>query len=203
MKILNLYSGIGGNRRLWGNEHEITAVEMDKDIAKIYSHFFPDDNVVIGDVHEYLKEHFAEYDFIWASPPCPSHSRMRLFIVRTENIKPIYPDMKLYEEIIFLKYYFKGRYCVENVKSYYEPLIKPHESGRHYYWANFVLPKFRQKGELIRNEYSIEEKQKAKGFDLSMFHNVDKKKILNNCVDSNEAKEILDCAMMNKQKVLE
>ena len=27
MKILNLYSGIGGNRKLWGDEHEVTAVE--------------------------------------------------------------------------------------------------------------------------------------------------------------------------------
>ena len=35
MKILNLYAGIGGNRRLWGDEHEITAVEHNKDIAKI------------------------------------------------------------------------------------------------------------------------------------------------------------------------
>ena len=28
MKILNLYAGIGGNRKLWGDEHEITAVEL-------------------------------------------------------------------------------------------------------------------------------------------------------------------------------
>jgi len=25
MKILNLYAGIGGNRKLWGNDHEITS----------------------------------------------------------------------------------------------------------------------------------------------------------------------------------
>ena len=28
LKILNLYAGIGGNRKLWGNEHDITAVEL-------------------------------------------------------------------------------------------------------------------------------------------------------------------------------
>ena len=27
MKILNLYAGIGGNRKLWGDEHEVVAVE--------------------------------------------------------------------------------------------------------------------------------------------------------------------------------
>ena len=27
-EILNLYAGIGGNRKLWGDEHEITAIEL-------------------------------------------------------------------------------------------------------------------------------------------------------------------------------
>lgn len=31
MKILNLYAGIGGNRKLWGNEHQITADEISKE----------------------------------------------------------------------------------------------------------------------------------------------------------------------------
>ena len=54
MKILNLYAGIGGNRKLWGNEHEITAVELDKDIAAIYKDFFPTDKVIVADAHPYL-----------------------------------------------------------------------------------------------------------------------------------------------------
>ncbi|MFA5299721.1 MAG: hypothetical protein WC389_16170 [Lutibacter sp.] len=68
MKILNLYAGIGGNRKLWGNNLEITAVEWE------------------------------------------------------------------------LQNFFKGKYVVENVKSYYDPLIKPQESGRHYFWSNFRIP---------------------------------------------------------------
>lgn len=48
MKILNLYCGIGGNRKLWGNNHEITAVENDKNIAKIYKKFFHNDKVIIS-----------------------------------------------------------------------------------------------------------------------------------------------------------
>ena len=40
MKILNLYAGIGGNRKLWGDEHQITAVENEQDIADVYKHFF-------------------------------------------------------------------------------------------------------------------------------------------------------------------
>jgi len=73
MKILNLYCGIGGNRKLWGDEHEITAVEHDPNIAKIYQDFFPNDKMIVGDAHQYLLDHYKEFDFIWSSPPCPSH----------------------------------------------------------------------------------------------------------------------------------
>ena len=77
MKILNLYVGIGGNRKLWGNEHQITAVEIDPKIAAIYQEFFPNDEVIVADAHEYLLKHYKEFDFIWSSPPCPSHSHIR------------------------------------------------------------------------------------------------------------------------------
>ena len=74
MKILNLYAGIGGNRKLWGDEHKVTAVENVKEIAKVYKKFFPKDKIVITDAHQYLLKHYKEFDFIWSSPPCPSHS---------------------------------------------------------------------------------------------------------------------------------
>lgn len=64
MKILNLYAGIGGNRKLWGDEHEVTSVEYKPEIANIYQDLFPKDKVIIADAHEYLIEHYMEYDFI-------------------------------------------------------------------------------------------------------------------------------------------
>ena len=137
MKILNLYSGIGGNRKKWGNDHEITAVENVSEIAKIYQDFFPKDKVIIADAHQYLLEHFKEFDFIWSSPPCPTHSRTNIFLNAQGIIR--YPDMKLYEEIIFLRQWFKGKYVVENVISYYQPLIIPQLIDRHYFWANFII----------------------------------------------------------------
>lgn len=36
MKILNLYAYLGGNRYKWGNEHEITAVELDPVLCELY-----------------------------------------------------------------------------------------------------------------------------------------------------------------------
>ena len=46
MKILNLYSGLGGNRKLWSSEHEVTAVEINKDVASAYKFLYPNDNVI-------------------------------------------------------------------------------------------------------------------------------------------------------------
>ena len=139
IKILNLYAGIGGNRKLWDGDIEVTAVENVSEIAKIYKEFFPQDKVIVTDAHQYLLEHYKEFDFIWSSPPCPSHSDMRRMGVTAGMYDAIYPDMELYQEIILLKYFFKGMWVVENVKSYYKPLIESQLSGRHYFWANFKI----------------------------------------------------------------
>ena len=53
MKILNLYAGVGGNRKMWDNKHEVTAVENDPEIAKIYHDQFPNDKVIVSDAHKY------------------------------------------------------------------------------------------------------------------------------------------------------
>ncbi len=146
MKILNLYAGIGGNRKLWGNfTHEITAIENNFEIAKQYQELFPNDKVIITDAHEYLLKHYKEYDFIWSSPPCPSHSRIKKLHTipptkdKVAQNKAIYPDINLYQEILFLDGYFKGKWVVENVISWYKPLIKAKKVGRHYFWSNFII----------------------------------------------------------------
>lgn len=64
LKILNLYAGIGGNRKLWGDDHEVTAVENVQAIADIYAQLFPNDTVIVGDAHQYLLDHHKEFDFI-------------------------------------------------------------------------------------------------------------------------------------------
>ena len=148
-KILNLYACLGGNRYKWDEilkdanlDYEITAIELDSELARMYKERFPNDTVIITDAHQYLLEHYKEFDFIWTSPPCPSHSRARYWYSSNydTNTEAIYPDMKLYEEIVFLQHYFKGKFVVENVIPYYEPLIKAKKRGRHLYWTNFLLP---------------------------------------------------------------
>lgn len=209
MKILNLYACLGGNRYKWGDEHEITAVELDEELAKLYQERFPNDTVIVADAHQYLLDHYKEFDFIWTSPPCPTHSKVRVTQKNQDFFIPKYPDMKLYEEIIFLKEHFKGQYVVENVIPYYEPLIPAHKRGRHLYWTNFNIP------------YDLDRKE-AKGimcgqttnevFKLCNFHNIDrefldkykgkqsKTKIIRNLVDYEVGKTILDTAMGIIQK---
>ena len=203
MKILNLYASIGGNRKLWGDTHDITAVELNPQIAKIYSDFFPKDKVIVADAHQYLLENFDKFDFIWASPPCPSHSRIRNVAgVGCGQNRPIFPDMKLYEEIIFLRQVsnssgteFKGKkYCVENVVSYYPPLIKPYEVGRHYFWTNFHIGEFdiKTRGHML----AVEELKKIKGFD------VNDQTLLRNCTEPELGLHILNESQKNIQAEL-
>lgn len=138
MKVLNLYAGIGGNRKLW-ERVEVTAVELDEATAQVYADYFPGDNLIVGDAHEYLLKHFKEFDMVWSSPPCPSHSKLNTFLVPNEHRELEYPDMKLYQEIILLKHWFKGKWVVENVVPYYDLLIPGKIIDRHVFWSNMNL----------------------------------------------------------------
>ena len=144
IKVLNLYACLGGNRLKWDTvaNIEVTAVELDPVLAELYQERFPNDKVIVADAHQFLLDHYKEYDFIWTSPPCPTHSRARFWNSSNyeTTTEAVYPDLKLYEEVIFLQNYFKGKFCVENVIPYYEPLIHAQKRGRHLYWTNFVLP---------------------------------------------------------------
>jgi DNA (cytosine-5)-methyltransferase 1 len=140
MKILNLYACLGGNRYKWDElgKIQVTAVELDPELARLYQERFPNDIVIVADAHQYLLDHYKEFDFIWSSPPCPSHSR--LLTSNKNKIKMQYPEMSLYQEVIFLDNFFEGKYVVENVIPYYKPLIPAQKRGRHLYWTNFKLP---------------------------------------------------------------
>jgi DNA (cytosine-5)-methyltransferase 1 len=200
IKILNLYAGIGGNRKLWNGDIEVTAIENVPEIAKIYQDFFPQDKVIITDAHQYLLEHFKEFDFIWSSPPCPSHSKVR-FITQQQN-KPIYPEMSLYQEIIFLDNYFKGKWVVENVKPYYEPLIKAQECGRHLFWCNFIIAKIDLPTE-SQSSSIVSRIAKRKGIDCNFKAlGLNKVKLIRNAVQPELGLHIFELAFKKPQLTL-
>lgn len=183
VRVLNLYAGIGGNRKYW-QDVEVTAVEYNTEIAGIYKDYYPNDNVIVGDAHDYLLKHYKEFDFIWASPPCPSHSRVRLMASKGGDYDPIFPDMTLWQEIIFLQRFFDGKWCVENVIPYYEPLVKPTvELERHLFWTNFKINKWKFEKDGVRIAH-IKSTDIHYGYDLSKYNiEHDKVKILRNMVN--------------------
>lgn len=200
MKILNLYAGIGGNRKLWADEHDITAVEINSQIANCYKELYPMDTVLIQDAHEYLLNNFNKYDFIWSSPPCQTHSKMQRINSKRYGLFR-YPDMKLYQEIIFLSNFCKSKYVIENVKPYYPPLIEPNcKLNRHYLWCNFEIN--------YHEKMNINSFIDAKYDDLKKwlgFENFNKKiyiegshspvQVLRNCVHPKTGLHILNCAI--------
>lgn len=204
MKVLNLYAGIGGNRKLWENV-DVTAVEIDPSISKVYRDFFPDDKVLVEDAHQYLLDHFKEYDFIWSSPPCPTHSRMfKNVVVPRGQSEPRYPDMRLYQEVLLLRGYFNGLFCVENVISWYKPLVRPQVVGRHYFWSNFYITDIRIDPTKISqvgatNDYWVDRYgMNINDYDLS----VRRDKVYQNCVDPILGAHVLKCARGSTQQQL-
>lgn len=198
IRVLNLYACLGGNRYKWTN-CDVTAVELDPELARMYQERFPEDTVIIADAHQYLLQHYKEFDFIWTSPPCPSHSKARFWGSKGGQVDAVYPDMTLYQEILFLDNFFDGKYCVENVVPYYEPLIPGIKRGRHLYWCNFKLPmiiskRFDVAGTRGKNELA----------QLCEFHQIDltsykgeqsKVKIARNLVDYEAGLTIFQCAV--------
>lgn len=207
MKVLNLYACLGGNRYKWDEvaieaniDLEVTAVELDPEAARLYQERFPNDIVIVADAHQYLLENFKEFDFVWSSPPCPTHSRVRMSQKNRETFINKYPDMKLYEEILLLQHQYDGKYVVENVIPYYEPLIQAQKRGRHLYWTNFILPNSINERELngtltnMKNEVDV----------LSKFHDYDFRKykgtqsvvkMARNLVDYEAGKTIFETAL--------
>ena len=200
IKILNLYACLGGNRYKWDEvaDIEVTAVELDPELARLYQERFPNDIVIVADAHQYLLNHYKEYDFIWSSPPCPTHSRINISQYTRDSWVAKYPEMTLYQEIIFLNSYYKGKYCVENVIPFYEPLIVAHKRNRHLYWTNFNLPnvlsdRISPDFTRIKDEYKV----------LSDFHDIrgipvntgGYRNVLRNLVDYEAGKTILETAL--------
>nr|DAX64726.1 MAG TPA: Cytosine specific methyltransferase [Caudoviricetes sp.] len=203
MKILNLFAGLGGNRKFWddvakekGINIEVTAVEFDPEIAKAYAKRYPNDNMIVGDAWDYAAKNYLDFDFIWASPPCQTHSRLNIANnIRNDRTKRL-PDFRLYELIVYLKYFCKKAFVVENVVPFYEPLIKPTaEIGRHYFWANFDL------FFLHNSNFRIVTKTRVGDFmdlDLNEFKIKNKRQAIRNEVDYDIGKKIFERYLESK-----
>jgi DNA (cytosine-5)-methyltransferase 1 len=186
INVLNLYSGLGGNRKLWEN-CDVTAVEIDPDIGAVYQDLYPNDNLIVADAHEYLLDNYKEFDFIWSSPPCQTHSQIRFNIGFKANRKyrkvdAVYPDMQLYQEILLLNNWFSGDWVIENTIPYYTPLVPGQKKAGHIWWSNFSIPDIKVANRGHRDG-TVESLQIRKDIDLSKYNIKNKRQLLRNCVE--------------------
>lgn len=184
---------------LWSDEHQITAVEMDAGIAGVYSDLFPSDTVICGDAHDYLLKHYDEFDFIWSSPPCQTHSQIRFNIGfladrKYSKVDAVYPDMKLYQEILLLDNYFAGKWVVENTIPFYEPLIPATKTGGHLWWSNFRISPI-DHGNRNHRGGTVETLQDRKQIDIAKYDIPNKRQVLRNCVEPEVGLHILNCGL--------
>jgi DNA (cytosine-5)-methyltransferase 1 len=193
-----------------GGEHKITSVEHNQHIAYLYHKRFHKDKIIIGDAYQYLENHYKKFDFIWASPPCQSHTRMCAFPRYRKRL----PDLRLYSLIIFLDRFFDGFWAVENVIPYYTPLI--HQTAivdRHYIWSNYPIEdrRFEKPRGNIKDlplstlcEFLKVDMKLIETFIPKNWPNHDyKRQILRNCVLPEAGKYILDQIVNKKQSNLE
>lgn len=225
VKILNLFAGIGGNRSKWGEKHHITAVEFDEEIASIYQKRFPNDKIIITNAFEFFEKHYKDYDFIWASPPCQTHTNL-MYPRKDKKL----PDLRLYSMILLLEKMYYGNWIVEciepsfleeekeknpfwvieNVKPYYKPLI-PYtvKLNRHLFWSNFTIQKkrFEVNWSHPRGQHyvSVKELCKVKNVDYELIKPIYKRdhlkgrQLLRNCVLEEIGKYILNILTNQKQ----
>ena len=197
-RILNLYACLGGNRYKWdevADNIEVTAVELDSELARMYQERFPNDTVIVTDAHEYLLNNYKNFDFIWSSPPCPTHSKARFARHKTTTSES--PEMTLYTDIIFVQNYFKGKYCVENVIPFYEPLVSGKKRGRHLYWTNFNLPNklTDRKCAFMESKNEVAKWNEFHQINVNDYKGTQRKdKIARNLVDYEAGKTILETA---------
>jgi len=153
MKLLNLFAGIGGNRRTWSN-YQITSVELDANICNLYQELYPQDTIINEDVFTFLRNknnNIDQYDLIWASP---THSHMQVFTRHNEKLQPIPRLDQIIGLILWLQRNYKGKFVVENVIPWYGiiPLdqyaIYNVVLDRHIFYSNFLIRKkeFKSRG---------------------------------------------------------
>ncbi len=149
LRILDLFCGVGGVARGFqkyllenGIEFEYYAVDINDAILLAHRILNPHSVTLKRDAYSFTDHELRSYDFIWASPPCESHSRLMWIYNKNQPEKWEPPDKKLWQLIERL-YRLGIPFVVENVRPYYRPPMRPTSYVcRHALWSNLSIPPF-------------------------------------------------------------
>ena len=212
IKLLNLFSGIGGNTYTLNRDRfEVTHIEHNVEVAEECELQNPQDIVIMDDAWEYVHD-YDKYDYLWASPPCQTHTGLNNALHGQGRRR--LPDFRLYALITYLKHFVKTPWVVENVKPYYQDLamIRPTAVlSRHWYWSNYNLIGERYKqnpfnvtnarpkkdGKRMTSKEHRDKLQEYLGITLTKLRYIDGKnpsQILSNCVHPDEGKYLIEQA---------
>ena len=99
---------------------------------------------------------------------------------------------------MFLDNWFDGKFIVENVIPYYEPLIPAKKRGRHLYWTNFNLPNDlrSRKSSIMEGKNEVKRWCKFHDYDFTKYKGLQRTdKIARNLVDYEAGRTILETAL--------
>lgn len=86
-----------------------------------------------------------------------------------------------------------GKWVVENVQSYYDPLIMPQIIDRHYFWSNFYIP--RTETSRSYNVTNATKEEHAEHFAIQLPEGtINQRKLLRNAVDPRIGLHVLRAA---------
>lgn len=148
MRILDLYAGLGGTAKgiqsvleKKGVDYEYFAIEIDPNVCAAHKINNPRSTVICADVKDWLDK-ITDFDFVWASPPCQTHSILN-FSNKATGKKTNLVDWSLWHVIDHLQRTENVSYVVENVLIWYnEPFKHNFNLDRHYFWTNLSLLSF-------------------------------------------------------------
>jgi len=215
-EVLNAWAGIGANTHNWNRDkYNITHIEINEEIAEANTELHPNDTVIQTDAKQFLVENYQDFDYIWASPPCPSHSSIAKAGAKNGQYNAKIPDMNLYGVIIFLDEYFEGDWTVENVQPFYERLDKQErekaeakqtvippaqKTSRHLFWSSHEI----SETSVPRSGFNKKNNQEIMdwlGIQVdNSFDTVEKRKVLRNCVHPKIGEAILNSRKVKQQK---
>lgn len=141
IKFLNTFAGVGGNTELLDRDKfEVTHIELYSKPTRYLEENFPNDIVLRKNAWRYIPENFRDYDIVWASPSCKTHSRARVFQLSDRYVNGNFelPDERLWMLIKWLKVFGSRMiWIVENVIPFYTSIEIPTALvGRHLVWSN-------------------------------------------------------------------